>query len=158
MPKKPESALPSFDNRRARHDYFIEETLEVGIALTGSEIKAIRDGKVSLAEGFVRVSETPPCFTLHQVNIGEYQPAGALGHKPTRVRLLLAHRREVVKWGKRAEIKGMTIVPLRMYFKGAWAKVEIGLAKGKQSHDKRETIAKRDVQRDIDRALSKRAR
>ena len=158
MAKKPTNPLPTIENRRARHDYFIEETLEVGIALSGSEIKSVRAGKVSLAEGFVRASETPVCFTLHQVNIGEYQPAGTLGHKPTRVRLLLAHKREVLKWGKKADVKGMTIVPLKMYFKGPWAKLEIGLARGKQAHDKRDTMAKRDAQRDIDRALSKRAR
>jgi SsrA-binding protein len=158
LAKKPNNPLPTIENRKARFDYFIEETMEVGIALSGSEVKSVRAGKVSLAEGFVRANDKPICFTLHQVNIGEYQPAGTLGHKPVHVRLLLAHKREVIKWAKRANAKGMTIVPLKMYFKGPWAKLEIGLGKGKAAHDKRDTMSKRDAQRDIDRAMTKKSR
>ncbi|MFO0832592.1 MAG: SsrA-binding protein SmpB [Phycisphaerales bacterium] len=147
--------LPSIENRKARHDYHIEDTLECGIALMGSEIKSVRDGHVSLAEGFVRITAEPPTLTLHKVHIGEYTPAAALGHAATRTRILLAHKQEVQKWARKMT-KGMTIVPLKLYFKGPWAKLLIGLAKGKQAHDKRRDIAKRDADRDLRRVMSKR--
>lgn len=157
MGKKPAKAdtLPMIENRKARHDYHIEDTLECGIALMGSEIKSVRDGHVSLAEGFVRITEQPPTLTLYKVHIGEYMPAAALGHAATRTRILLANKSEIHKWAKKMS-KGMTIVPLKMYFKGPWAKLLIGLAKGKQAHDKRQDIAKKDAARDMQRAMSKR--
>lgn len=147
---------PTIENRRARHDYFIEETLETGIALRGSEVKAIRAGHISLGEGYVAVKSDPPSLTLLNVEIGEYAPSAALGHRPKRSRALLAHKREILKLAKAVELKGKTIVPLKLYFKEGWAKVLIGVATGKQAHDKREAISKRDVQRDIDRAMSRR--
>jgi SsrA-binding protein len=153
--KKPDTS-PTIENRKARFDYFIEDTLEVGIVLRGSEVKAIRDGKVSLGEGYVLARESPPSLTLHGVNIGEYSPASALGHKPVRARPLLAHKREILKLSKATALKGMTIVPLKMYFKEGWAKLLIGVARGKAAHDKRETIGKREAQRDINRAMSRR--
>ncbi len=158
MAKKPAKAdtLPMIENRKARHDYHIEDTLECGIALMGSEIKSVRDGHVSLAEGFVRITEQPPTLTLYKVHIGEYMPAAALGHAATRTRILLANKSEIHKWAKKMS-KGMTIVPLKMYFKGPWAKLLIGLAKGKQAHDKRQDIAKKDAARDMQRAMSRRA-
>lgn len=143
------------ENRKARHDYFVEETLECGIALQGSEVKSVRDRQVSIGEGFCRVQESPPTLTLHQVHIGEYRPAGALGHKPVRTRVLLAKKGEIVKLARKMT-KGMTIVPLKLYFKDGWAKVLIGVCKGKQAHDKRQSIAKRDAQRDVQRAMSRR--
>ncbi|HEX2839158.1 MAG TPA: SsrA-binding protein SmpB [Phycisphaerales bacterium] len=157
MAKKPAKAdtLPMIENRKARHDYHIEDTLECGIALMGSEIKSVRDGHVSLAEGFVRITEQPPTLTLYKVHIGEYTPAAALGHAATRTRILLANKSEIHKWAKKMS-KGMTIVPLKMYFKGPWAKLLIGLAKGKQAHDKRQDIAKKDAARDMQRAMSRR--
>lgn len=158
MAKKPAKAetLPTIENRKARHDYHIEDTLECGIALMGSEIKSVRNGHVSLAEGFVRISEQPPTLMLYKVHIGEYTPAAALGHAATRTRVLLANKSEIHKWAKKMS-KGMTIVPLKMYFKGPWAKLLIGLAKGKQAHDKRQDIAKKDAARDMQRAMSRRA-
>lgn len=150
----------TIENRKARFEYHILETLEVGIALRGSEVKSVRDGQVSLGEGYVRLETTPPCLYLHQVNIGEYGPAGPAGnkrqHQPTRTRVLLAHKREVLKLAKQVEQKGMTIVPLKLYFKNGFAKVLIGIAEGKAKHDKRQSIAERQAKRDIARAMSKR--
>lgn len=154
--KAKQSDLPVIENRKARHHYHIFETLECGIALMGSEVKSVRDGKVSLGEGYVRAQERPLGLFLHAVNIGEYAPAGVLGHKPVRQRALLAHKREILKLLKAVSVKGMTLIPLKLYFKDGFAKVLVGLAKGKSTHDKREAIGEREAKRDIDRAMSKR--
>lgn len=146
------------ENRRARYDYAIGETLEVGIVLVGTEVKSVRDGNVSLAEGFVTAKEYPPSLDLHQVNIGEYGPAGPRQHKLTRVRRLLAHKQEIIRLARGAEKKGATIVPLNLYFKNGYAKLEVGLGYGKRSTDKRDTIRDREMQRDIDRAMSRKVR
>lgn len=149
------------ENRRARFEYHIHDTLEVGIALRGSEVKSVRDGVVSLAEGYIRVETTPPCLFLHQVNIGEYGPSGPAGnkrqHAPTRTRVLLAHKQEILKLARQVEQRGMTIVPLKIYFKDGFAKLLIGVAEGKAKHDKRQSIAERQAKRDIARAMSRRA-
>lgn len=154
--KKSSSEPKAIENRKARHDYLIGDTLEVGIALRGTEVKAIRDGKVSLAEGYVRVQADPPGLFLHGINISEYAPAGPMQHKPTRERQLLAHKREILKLIKETSIKGVTVVPLKMYFKDGWCKVLIGIGKGKTKGDKRQAIAERESKRDIDRAMSQR--
>jgi SsrA-binding protein len=154
MTKKPDQ-LPSVENRKARHDYHIDETLECGLVLRGSEIKSVREGKVSIGEGFCRVQESPPALLLYKVHIGEYAPAGSLGHVPVRARLLLAHKGEIVKLARKMT-KGMTIVPLSVYFKGPWAKVLIGVGRGKKAHDKRATLKKKDNEREMRRAMSKR--
>jgi len=154
--KKAEPNSRTIENRKARFDYHIEETLEVGIVLAGSEVKAVRAGLVSLGEGYVLVEGSPPQMTLRGVNIGEYQPAGALGHRPVRARALLAHKREILKFAKLVDQKGMTIVPLKLYFKDGWAKLLIGLARGKSKADKRHSIGEREARRDIDRAMSRR--
>jgi SsrA-binding protein len=155
VPKKEPKSLPVIENRKARHDYAIGETLECGVMLMGSEIKVVREGKVSLTEGFCRVTEFPPTLTLHQVHIGEYRPAGSMGHKPIRARTLLAHRGEIAKIARKMT-KGMTIVPLKMYFKGPWAKVLIGIGTGKKAHDKREALKQKDAKREMQRAMSRR--
>lgn len=169
------------ENRKARFDYAILDTLETGMVLKGSEIKSIREGKVSLAEGYVRAeflgtvkgSSKPsstraaaarrsegPALWLHSVNIAEYAPAGPTGsvgqHSPTRTRKLLAHKREIARLAREVQQKGVTLVPLKIYFKAGKAKLLVGLAKGKTGVDKRQTIAKRQVDRDIARAMSKR--
>lgn len=144
------------ENRKARHDYVVSETLEVGIMLAGSEVKAVRDGKVSLGEGYVRVDAEHNAMFLVGVNIGEYAPAGARQHPAVRSRKLLAHKREIAKLAKATDAKGFTIVPLKMYFKDGFAKVLIGVAQGRAAHDKRDRIAKRDAQRDMARAMSRR--
>jgi SsrA-binding protein len=148
---------PVIHNRRAPHDYFIEDTLECGIKLTGTEVKSVRNGRVSLAEGFVRASEEPIALELHGMHIAEYPPAGEHHqHPPTRTRTLLAHRREIRKLAIRARESGITLVPLKMYFVNGRAKLLIGVARGKRRADKRQEISKREAKREIDRALSRR--
>lgn len=155
--KKGKTDAPTFENRKARHEYFIEDTMEAGIVLWGSEVKAIRDGRVSIGEGYISVEEHPkPRLVMHQVDIGAYQPSGALNHRPKRDRVLLAHKREIEKLARQVEQKGVTLVPLKLYFNSdGRAKVLVGLARGKQSHDKRHAIAERQVQRDLQRAMSR---
>ncbi|MBO6513312.1 MAG: SsrA-binding protein SmpB [Phycisphaerales bacterium] len=154
--KKSKTDTPVFDNRRARYDYFIEDTIEVGIVLEGSEVKSIREGHCSLKEGFVTVDLEPHRLTLHQVDIPPYQPAGALNHRPKRDRMLLAKKREIEKLARAVDVKGVTLVPLKLYFSGAHAKISLAIAKGKAQHDKRNAIADRENQRDMQRAMSQR--
>ena len=154
--RRQKSDTPTIENRRARHDYAILDTLEVGVKLHGTEVKSVRAGKVTLAEGYVRVDSVEPALWLHSVNIGEYAPAGPRQHAMTRTRKLLAHKREILKLARQVEQKGMTLVPLKMYFKDGWAKVLVGVAQGKAAYDKRQSIKERDSQRDIRRAMSRR--
>ncbi len=146
---------PTIENRRARHDYFIEDTLECGIRLTGSEVKSVRDGQASLGEGYVLATDDPPALTLHGVHIAEYPPAGVRQHDPTRTRALLAHRKEIRRLADRTRIKGMTLVPLKMYFIKGRAKILIGLGRGKKHYDKRQDLAKRQADREMQRAMSR---
>ncbi|MHC4416553.1 MAG: SsrA-binding protein SmpB [Planctomycetota bacterium] len=140
---------PTIENRRARHEYFIEETLECGIKLTGTEVKSVRSGRVSLAEGYVRAIDSPrPALTLHGVHIAEYPPAREQHqHDPVGTRTLLAQRREIRKLAARTREKGLTLVPLKMYFVRGRAKLLIGLGRGKRRHDKRQDLAKRQADR-----------
>jgi len=154
--KKSKSHSPVFDNRRARHDYFIEDTMEVGIVLEGSEVKSIRDGNCSLKEGFITVDLEPHRLTLHQTDIPPYQPAGALNHRPKRDRLLLAKKREIERLHRAVDVKGVTLIPLKLYFSGGFAKVTLAICKGKAQHDKRHAIADRENQREMQRAMSQR--
>lgn len=149
---------PTVENRRARFDYTISDTLETGIVLAGSEVKAVRAGLISLAEGYVRATLAPLALLLHNVNIGEYSPAAHLGHKPVRPRVLLAHKSEIRKFARATEGKGRTIVPLKLYFKNGYAKILIGIADPRDKSDKRRAIGEREAKRDMDRALSRRAR
>lgn len=142
------------DNRKARHDYHVLDTLECGIMLVGSEVKSLRTGTLSLEEAYGRVEGDE--VWLVGANIAEYAFSHALNHVPKRRRKLLLHRREIKKFAGQAYEKGLTLVPLKMYFKAGRAKVLMGICKGKQQHDKRETMKKRDAQRDIDRAMRKR--
>jgi SsrA-binding protein len=144
------------DNRKARHDFFIEETLEAGLALTGTEVKSLRAHRANLRDSYARI-KNGEAF-LESVHIGAYAPAGQFSHKETRPRKLLMHRREIDKlWGRVRE-KGYSIVPLKIYFKNGRAKVELGLAKGKHSYDKRDVLARRASNREIERALKGRNR
>ncbi len=148
---------PLIENRQARHDYAITETLECGIELRGTEIKSVRAGKVSLGEGYVSAREIPLELLLHSVHIAEYPPAGkAVQHQPVRVRKLLAHKKEIRRLAVEMQKKGMTIVPLKIYFKNGRAKLLVGLGTGRKAADKRHAIAKREMDRDIDRAMHKR--
>lgn len=151
---------PEVLNRRAHHDYHILDTLEVGVKLVGTEVRSIRAGRCSIAEGYVRAEQDPPRLTLYGVHIEEYAAAGPPSsgrqHPSTRQRTLLAHKREIVKLAKATAEKGVTIVPLKMYFKEGRVKLLIGTAKGKKEHDKRQDIQKREMQRDLQRAMSRR--
>jgi SsrA-binding protein len=150
---------PVIENRRARHEYIIEDTLECGVKLLGTEVKSIRSGQVSLAEGYVRASDAPIALTLHGVHIAEYSPAGpAHQHEPSRVRSLLAQKREIRKLASRTRDRGTTIVPLKMYFVRGRVKLMIGVARGKRKADKRQAIDRRQARRDIDRELGRRGR
>jgi len=153
--KPDDSHSPTIENRKARFDYAIEEELEVGMILSGSEVKSVRASKVSLAEGFVRASEFPPQLLLFGVNILGYAPAASMGHKPVRARGLLAHKREIVKLARKQQVKGMTIVPLKIYFKNGYAKLLIGVGKGRKSHDKRQAIGEREAKRDMEKAMAR---
>ncbi len=142
-------------NRKARHDYFIDETYEAGIVLTGTEIKSVRAGRVNLRDSYVQVKDGE--LWLVDTHIGPYKEAGRGGHEPKRPRKLLMHRREINRLQGKVQEKGYTIVPLRLYLKdNKWAKVEIALARGKKLYDKREAIRKRDIQREVERELAKR--
>ena len=138
-------------NRKAFHEYFISDTLEAGVALVGSEIKSIRAGRVSLQDGYVSFEQGEAW--LVNVHIAQYDPASRQNHDPKRRRKLLLHRREIDRLAGKVQEKGFTVIPTRLYLKDGRAKVEIGLAKGKRLYDKREAIAKRDSQRQVDRAL-----
>ncbi len=138
-------------NRKAYHDYFIEETLEAGLVLVGSEIKSIRAGRVNLRDSYVTFRNGEAW--LVGCHIAGYSQASYLDHDPRRDRKLLMNKREILRWRQRAEQKGYTIVPLRLYLRNNLAKVEIGLARGKRLYDKREAIAERESQRDIERAM-----
>jgi SsrA-binding protein len=146
---------PRIANRRALHEYFIEAKLECGIALQGSEVKSLRDGKAQLQDAFARVENGE--LILYQCHIDPYTKAAIVyNHEPTRPRKLLAHRREIRKLENAATQKGTTLIPLAIYFKGGRAKVEIGVARGKQQHDKRDTIRKKEMDREMRRMMSRR--
>ena len=158
--KKPsrKSHEPTIENRRARRDYFIEETLECGMKLTGTEIKSIRAGQASLAEAYARATDRPLAFALHGVHIAEYPPAGEhRQHAPTRVRALLASRREIRKLTTKVTQRGLTIVPLQLYFnRRGIAKVELALARGKALHDRRQDLKRKTQERDMKAAMKRR--
>lgn len=142
-------------NKRAFHDYFIEETYQAGIVLMGSEIKSIRRNRISLQEGFVQEMEGE--LWLMQVNISPYEQASFFGHvDPMRPRKLLLRKKEIAKIITKLREKGYTVVPTQVYLVDGLAKVEIALAKGKKLYDKRDSIAKKDAERDIQRALKDR--
>jgi SsrA-binding protein len=139
------------ENRKAHHDYHVFETFEAGIALLGTEVKAIREGRVNLRDSFARVEDGE--VFLYNVNISSYSHRGYADHEPLRRRKLLLHRSEIRKLiGKTVE-KGMTLVPLRLYFKDGRVKVAISLAKGKKEYDKRETLKRRDADREARAAI-----
>jgi SsrA-binding protein len=141
-------------NRKAFHNYIVLESMEAGISLTGTEIKSIRAGHVSLSDAYVRPDKGE--LWLLNAHIARYEAGSYMSHEPTRQRKLLLHRREIAGLtGKLAE-KGLTLVPLRLYFKGSLAKVEIALAKGKKLYDKRETIARKDSDRELERIVKNR--
>jgi SsrA-binding protein len=143
-------------NRKARHDYHIEDTLEAGLVLTGTEVKSLRAGRASLVDAYAEVSNGE--VWLENAHIPEYTQGTWNNHTPRRKRKLLLNRQEIDKWERRVNERGLTIVPLSIYFKDGRAKVEIALAKGKRAFDKRQAIATRDAQREATRELGRQAK
>ena len=142
-------------NRKAYHDYHIEETVEAGLALTGTEIKSIRMGRVNLRDAYARPQGGE--MWLLNSHIARYPAANRYNHEPNRPRKLLLHRRQIEDLGAAVSRQGLTLVPLKLYLKGGLAKVELGLAKGKRTYDKRQAIAKRDAERQLQRVMRKKA-
>jgi SsrA-binding protein len=142
-------------NRKAYHDYFIEEKFEAGIMLQGTEVKSLREGRVNLQESYASV-KGGEAF-LHHCHISPYSHGNIMNHEPLRTRKLLLHRKEITKLLGKTQQQGLTIVPLRIYFsKRGFAKVELGLAKGKKQHDRRESIKAREASREVERAMKDR--
>ena len=156
-PEKPKNLSPRIANRRAFHDYHIGEKIEVGIVLKGSEVKSIRNGQVSLAEGFALIEPDTMEMWLHNVEISPYTHAGPQHqHEPKRRRKLLAKKREIRTIYDKHIVKGTTLVPLAMFFTRGKIKLEIGVGTGKKAFDKRQDMKKRDADREIRRSMSKR--
>ena len=141
-------------NRRARHEYHIEDVFEAGLVLTGTEVKSLRAGRASLADGFAQISDHE--VWLHNVHIPEYTHGTWTNHEPRRTRKLLMHRKEIDKLTAETSERGLTLVPLSLYFRDGKAKVELALARGKRTYDKRHDLARRDAAREVDRALRRR--
>jgi SsrA-binding protein len=151
----PERA-PSLQNRKAHHDYFILESVEAGIVLAGCEVKSIRNGKANLQESFGRV-EKDEVF-LYGMHISPYEQGNRYNPDPTRIRKLLLNRNEIERLSSRVHEKGLTLVPVKLYFKGGKVKIQLAVAKGKSVGDKREKLKEKEANRDIDRALKARRR
>jgi SsrA-binding protein len=143
-------------NKKARHDYAILDTLEAGISLTGTEVKSLRAGRASLVDAFAQ--ERDGEIYLYGLHVPEYAQGTWTNHEPRRTRKLLLKRAEIIRLTNKLQESGLTLVPLSLYFSDGWAKVEIGLARGKKSYDKRQDLAKRDANREIARAMGRRAK
>ncbi|KGP72008.1 SsrA-binding protein SmpB [Pontibacillus yanchengensis] len=138
-------------NRKANHDFYIEDTFEAGIVLKGTEIKSIRAGRVNMKEAFARVDKGE--VFIHNMHISAYEQGNQFNHEPTRMRKLLLHRKEIDRLIGETQQQGYSLVPLKMYIKNGVAKVLIGLGKGKKKYDKREDLKRKQAKRDIDRAI-----
>jgi SsrA-binding protein len=154
--EKSEEVQAIATNRRAHFDFSIEDKFEAGLSLTGSEVKSLRGGNVSLSDAYAMPKGGE--VILVNCRIGEYQPAAVFGHAPLRDRRLLLNRAEIEKIRVKVEQRGYTLVPLSLYFKKGWAKVELALARGRTHEDRRDAIAERETKREIDRAMSHRRR
>ncbi len=141
------------ENRKAYHDYFVLEKLEAGIALTGTEIKSIRMGQLNLKDSFARIENGE--IWLYNMHISPYTHGNRYNHEPLRPRKLLLHKKEIMRLMGKTREKGLSLVALKLYWTGDWAKIELGLVKGKKEYDKRDAIKERDVKREIDRAMRK---
>ena len=153
MAKKPGIKLIA-NNKKAFHDYFIEDTYEAGIALAGTEVKSLRMGKCSVKESFVRIQNGE--VYIYGMNISPYEKGNIFNKDPLRERKLLLHKSEIMQLLGKVQKAGLSIIPLSLYFKGSMIKAEIALARGKKLHDKRDSAAERDAKRNIDRALKER--
>jgi SsrA-binding protein len=153
-PKKSPEERVVCRNRRALHEYFVHETLEAGLALTGTEVKSLRCGHASIEDSYARLEDGE--LWLLKADIPEYAMGNIMNHQPKRKRKLLLHRRELRRFAQKATEKGFTIVPLKLYFRGGWAKVELAVVQGKKLHDKRETLKEKTARREIERATGAR--
>jgi SsrA-binding protein len=138
-------------NRKAHHDYFIEETFEAGLVLVGSEVKSLRDGRANLKDSYARIGKGE-AFLLN-THISTYPAANQFNHEPTRTRKLLLHKREIRRLTGKVQERGLTLVPLKLYFKNGRAKVELALARGKRFYDKRESMKRKSMRREVERSL-----
>ena len=150
--KKPTSSTIA-SNRKAFHNYYVEERFVAGISLTGSEVKSLRQHAVTLTEAYARVEKGQ--LILHGMHIKPYEQASVFNHEPTRPRQLLMNRKEIRKIASEIQLSGYSLIPLKLFFSRCWVKVELGLCKGKKNYDKRDSLAKKDHQRDIDRAMKR---
>lgn len=141
-------------NRRARHEYAIEDVVEAGLVLTGTEVKSLRAGRASLTDGFGQITDGEAW--LHGVHIPQYTLGTWTNHEPRRTRKLLMHRKEIDKLSRSISERGLTLIPLSLYFSGGKVKIELGLARGKRTYDKRHDLAKRDAAREVERELRRR--
>jgi SsrA-binding protein len=144
------------ENRKAYHDYFIEEKYEAGLVLTGTEIKSIRNGRVNLKDSYARVEKGE--IWLYQMHISPYEQGNRFNHEPLRRRKLLLRQREIVKLSSQIQLQGLTVIPLKIYLKRGLAKLEIALCRGKKNYDKRQSLAERDAKRDMERQLRDKSR
>ncbi|GAB6153260.1 SsrA-binding protein SmpB [Desulfosporosinus burensis] len=142
------------DNRKAFHDYYIEDRVEAGIVLTGTEIKSIRNGKINLKDSYARVTNGE--VWVHQMHISPYEQGNRFNHDPLRPRKLLLHRSEINKLIGKVQLQGLTLIPTKMYLKKGMAKVELAVGQGKKNYDKRQSLAEKEGKRDIERALRER--
>ncbi len=143
-------------NKKARHDYFVLESIEAGIELVGTEVKSLRKGGVNLKESWCEVTDGE--IFVKQMHVSPYEQGNIFNKDPLRPRKLLIHKREITRLQSQIKTEGLTVIPLSLYFKGSLVKMQIGLCKGKKLYDKRDDMAKRDAKRDIDRALKERSR
>lgn len=143
-------------NRKARHDYHVEETFEAGLVLTGTEVKSLRAGRASLVDGFADVKDGE--VWLHNVHIPEYTQGTWNNHEPRRTRKLLLRKDQIKRLAGKTQEQGLTLVPLSLYFRDGYAKVEVALARGKRSYDKRHALAEKQAKREAERALTQRRR
>lgn len=156
MPGEKEAVKLAAQNKKAYHDYFIDETYEAGIALSGTEVKSIRAGAVNMKDSYCTIEQGEMYVT--GIHISPYEKGNRFNCEPLRDRKLLMHKREILKLFGQVGKEGYTLVPLKMYFKGSRVKVEVGLCKGKKLYDKRDTLAKKEAARDIDRAMKQKNR
>lgn len=144
------------ENRKARHDYFIHESFEAGIALVGTEVKSMRAGKANLKDSFARIKNNE--IFIDNMHISPYEQGNIFNHDPLRIRKLLMHKAEIIKLAAKINEKGFTLIPLKAYFSKGKVKIELGLATGKKNYDKRQALAEKAAKRDVERALKERQR
>lgn len=154
MGKESSAVKIATENRKARHDYFIHEVFETGMALTGTEVKSLRAGKANLKDSYAQIKDGE--IWLLNMHISPYNEGNRFNHEPLRSRKLLMHKSEIVRLFSKTREKGYTLVPLKVYFKRGRAKLELGLASGKKNYDKRQDLAQRAAKREVDRALKER--